>query len=280
MPSIPRFCHRMPAALIAGLAAAHAGAQSAPAGRAVMDPVPGVQVSYERLGSDDTAAPPGRFDGSIATPAGTLRTTVRAAPNDDRSFQRGDTSFDLSNGVLGGKLQLRGLETGGTAADWRAPLGQGFEAKTESERTPVRTEQGLQLQQVFDGGSAQALVSKSRASTGQGSRWDLELARVTGPSRWTAGVEAAERSYVSSTGGFEARTGLRLGTQWPLLPQSKMEVRYTRQIRWDTEEPVHSVMVGTRFQLPMRASLATAVEADTEARRKASLTLTVPLEAR
>jgi hypothetical protein len=39
-------------------------------------------------------------------------------------------------------------------------------------------------------------------------------------------------------------------------------------------------MLGTRLDLPRRASLATAVETDADARHKASVTLTVPLEPR
>lgn len=272
--------HRLPATLLVVLAAAHTSAQSGPPNRAVMQPAPGVQLSYERLGPEDSEAPPGRFEGSVATPAGTLRTTVRSLPNEERNFQRGDTSFELPKDPLGGQFQVRELEAGGAAAAWRAKLGPGLAARTEGERTPVRSAEALQLQQDLYGHRARALLSNSKTATAQGSRWDLEVAKITGLSRWSAGVESAEHSYVSSSGGLEARTGLRLGTQWPLSAKSRMEVRYTRQVRWEAEDPVSSVMVGTRFNLPLRASLATAVETDADAHHKASLTLTVPLEAR
>jgi hypothetical protein len=39
-------------------------------------------------------------------------------------------------------------------------------------------------------------------------------------------------------------------------------------------------MLGARFDLPRRLSLATGLETDSEDRRKASLTLTIPLEPR
>jgi hypothetical protein len=281
MSSLPPHLHRLPAVLLIALAAVHAVAHAGPSSRAEMQPAPGVQLSYERLGPEDSATAPGRIDSSVATPAGTLRTTVRALPNEERSFQRGDTSFELPNRVLGGQLQLRGPEAGGTAAAWRAPLWTGLTANTQAERTPMRSGQALQLRQELEGGhTAQALLSNSKTATAQGSRWDLEVAEVTGLSRWTAGFEAAESSYVSTSGAREARNGLRLGTQWPLSAQSRMEMRYTRQKHWYSQDPVSSVMVGTRFDLPLRASLATAVETDADSHHKASLTLTVPLEAR
>jgi len=59
-----------------------------------------------------------------------------------------------------------------------------------------------------------------------------------------------------------------------------MEARYTRQVRWDAQEPVSSVMLGTRFDLPRRLSLVTGLETDAGDRHKASLTLSVPLEPR
>jgi len=272
---------RIPAALLLMFAAAHADAQSAPPSRAVMVPAPGVQLSYERLGPGDDPEAPGRVDGSVATPAGTLRTTIRATPNEERSFERGDTSFELSKGILGGRVQFREPEAGGAVAAWRAKLGAGLAANTEAERTPVRSGHALQLQQDFDDGHiARALVSSSRTPTAQGSRWDVEVDRIDGLTRWSAGVQGAESSYVSASGAREARTGVRLGTQWVLLPQSRMELRYTRQMQWFASEPASSIMVGTRFDLPLRASLATAVETDTDAHHKASVTLTVPLEAR
>ncbi|HSV81594.1 MAG TPA: hypothetical protein VLK85_20565 [Ramlibacter sp.] len=273
--------YRVSAALIVALTAAHAGAQTVPSNRAVIEPVSGVQVSYERLGPDTSANPPGRFDGSVVTPAGTLRTTVRAVPAGDRHFQRGDTTFELPTPVFGGQLQVRELESGGTAAAWRARLDAGLTAETQCEWTSVRSGQALKLQQHFgEGNVAQARLSSSRTTTGQGSRWDFEVTQGTGFSRWSAGIAAAERSYVSASGGREARVGVRLGTQWLLFPHARMEARYTRQVRWDAEEPVSSVMLGTRFDLPWRLSLVTGLETDADDRHKASLTLSVPLEPR
>jgi hypothetical protein len=272
---------RVPAALFVGLALAHAAAQADPPSRAVMDPAPGVQVTYERLGPGDTPTPPGRFDGSVDTPAGTLRTTVRAVPNEEQRFQRGDTTFDLPARVLDGQLQVREREDGGLGAAWRAKLGAGLAADAQGERTPVRNGQALQLQQDFAGGhAARALVSSSKTATAQGLRWDLEVTHATSSARWSAGIDAAERSYVSASGGLEPRAGVRLGTQWLVAPHTRMEARYTRHVRWDTEEPSSSVMLGTRFDLPRRASLVTGVEMDTDSRHKASATLVVPLEER
>jgi hypothetical protein len=273
MRSLLSHPYRLSVVLIALLAVTHAGAQSVP-----LELVPGVKLSYERLGPDDATAP-GRVDGSVATPAGTLRTTVRALPSEERSFQRGDTTFEPSTRIFGGQVQLRELEAGGTGAAWSTRLGTGLAAKTEGERSSARSAEALQLQQELDGGHvARALLSSSRTATEQGSRWDLEVAKITGLSRWSAGIESAARSYVSASGGSEPRAGVRLGTQ--LLPQSWTELRYTRQARWDAEEPVSSVMLSTRFDLPRHASLATTVETDADARAKASLTLTVPLEPR
>lgn len=267
-------------ALVLALVAMHAGAQSALPSRAVMAPAPGIQIGYERLGAQDDPTPPGRFDGSVATPAGTLRTTVRTEPHEERRFQHGDTTFDLPSEVFGGQLQLRELEAGGTATSWSTQLGR-LKARTEDEWTPVRKSQQLQLQQALGGDSmARALVSSSRTDATQGSRWDLEVSRVTSAARWTAGVDAAERGYVSSSGGLEPRAGVRLGTEWRLVPRARLEARYTHQLRWDVEQPWSSLMVGTRFDLARHASLATGVETDSDAHHKASVRLTVPLEAR
>jgi hypothetical protein len=281
MPSLLPLLHRLPAALLVGLAAAHTAAQADPPNRAVMDPAPGVQLSYERQGPLDTPTPPGRFDGTIATPAGILRTTVRASPNEEQRFQRGDTTFELPSPVLDGQLQVREREAGGLGATWRARLGAGLAADAQSERTPIRSGEALQLQQQFtDGNAARAQVSSSRTAAAQGRRWDLEVTHATSSARWSAGIDASERSYVSSSGGLEPRAGVRLGTQWLVLPNTRMEARYTRHVRWDTEEPLSSVMLGTRFDLPRRASLVTGVEVDGESRHKASATLIVPLEER
>jgi len=275
------FRHRVLAALIVGLAAGHALAQTIPSGRAVMEPLSGVQVSYERSGSDMSASPPGRFDGSVVTPAGTLRTTVRAVTAGERHFQRGDTTYELPAPVFGGQVQVRELEAGGTAAAWRARLDAGLTAATLCEWTAIRSGQALQLQQDFgDGQLAQALLSNSRTAAAQGARWDVEVTQVTTLTRWSAGVDAAERSYVSASGGPEPRVGVRLGTQWLLFPHARVEARYTRQVRWDAEEPLQSVALGTRFELPWRLSLLTGVETDTADNHRASVTLTVPLQVR
>ena len=275
-----RWC-RVPAALWIGLAAAHADAQTAPSNRAVMDPLSGVQLSYERLGSESTASTPGRFDGSLATPVGTLRTTVHAAPVGERNFQRGDITFDWPAPVLGGQVQVRDLQAGGTAAAWRARLDTGLAAETQCEWTPVRSNQALQLKQNFeDGYMARALLSRSRTAAAQGSRWDVEIGQEMGRSSWNAGIDAADSSYVSAGGGPEPRVGVRLGTQWLLLPHSRIELRYTLQVRGDAEERASTLMLGTRFDLPLRVSLVTGVETDTNDRHKATLTLAVPLEIR
>lgn len=279
MPHPPPPRCRLPAVLFAGLAAAHVGAQTTE--RAVIEPAPGVQVSYQRFGPEGSASPPGRFDGSIVTPAGTLRTTLRAVPVGERHFQRGDVTFELPASIFGGQLQLRGLEAGGTAAVWRAQLDAGLAAETQCEWTSVRSGQVLKLQQHFgEGNAAQVLLSNSQTPTAQGARWDVEFGQITGLARWSAGIDAAERSYVSASGGGEPRVGVRLGTQWLLYPHTRLEARYTRQARWDVEEPVSTVMLGTRFDLPWRLSLATGLETDTQARHKASLSFSVPLEPR
>jgi hypothetical protein len=281
MSHLPHPRYRLSVALLVGLTVAHVGAQTMPSNRAVIEPAAGVEVSYERFGPDDSASPPGRFDGSVVTPAGTLRTMVRAVPAGERHFQRGDTTFELPNPVLGGQLQVRELEAGGTAAAWRARVDAGLTAETQYEWTPVRSGQALKLQQDFrEGNGAQALLSSSRTTAAQGSRWDFEFTHATGLSRWSAGIDAAESSYVSASGGREPRVGVRLGTQWLLFPHARMEARYTRQVRWYSEEPASSVMLGTRFDLPSRLSLVTGVETDAADRHKASLRLTVPLEPR
>lgn len=273
----PRY--RFSAVLFAALTAAHAGAQTSE--RAAIEPVPGIEVSYERFGSDVSASPPGRFDGSLATPAGTLRMMLHAVPVGVRHFQRGDATFELPSPVFGGHVQLRELEAGGAAAAWRAPLDAGFAAETETEWTHVRSAQALKLQQQFgEGNAAQALLSSSRTPAVHGARWDLEFTQASGLARWSAGMDAADRNYVSASGGREARIGVRLGTQWQLLPHTRMEARYTRQVRWDAEDPVSSVMLGTRFDLPWRLSLVTGLETDVDERHKASLRLTVPLQPR
>jgi hypothetical protein len=270
--------HEVSTALLVGLAAAHAGAQTISPGRAVMEPVAGVQVSYEHLGSEASASQPGRFEGAVATPAGTLRTTVRAVPAGEQHFQRGDTSFELPAPVFGGQLQVRELEAGGTAASWRARLDGGLTAETHCEWTAVRSGQALQLQQQFgDGQVARAVLSNSATPTAQGARWDIEFTQAGSLARWSAGIDAAERSYVSASGGLEPRVGVRLGTQWLLFPHARLEARYTHQVRWDAEDAVSSVVVGTRFELPWRLSLLTGLETDTADHHKASVTLTVPL---
>lgn len=280
MPDLLPPRYRVAAAVLAGLAADAAG-QAPGSERAVMEPLSGVQVSFERLGPDVCASPPGRFDGSVVTPAGTLRTTVRAVPTGEQPFQRGDTTFDLPTPVFGGQLQVRELAAGGTAAAWHARLDAGLTADTLGEWTPIRSGQVLRLRQHFrEGPVAQALLSSSRTPTAQGSRWDFELTQVIGHSRWSAGIDAAERSYVSASGASEPRVGVRLGTEWLLFPHARMEARYTRQVRWDVEGPVSSIMLGTRFDLPWRLSLVTGLETDADDGHRASLTLTVPLEPR
>ena len=115
MPDLLLPRRRVHAALLIGFAAAHAHAQTPVSNRALLEPLAGVQVSYERPGPDGSASPPGQFEGSLATPAGTLRTTVHAVPLAKQQFQRGDTSFEWATRVLGGQLQVRDLNAGGTA---------------------------------------------------------------------------------------------------------------------------------------------------------------------
>lgn len=269
---------RVPAAALIALAAAPAGAQTS---RAVLQPLAGVHVAYERLGPAGNASPPGRFEGSLATPFGTLRTTVHAVPSGDQRFQRGDTSFEWATEVLEGLAQLRDLQAGGTVAAWGGRLDAGLTARTECDWTRIRTGQSLQLKQDFgSGNAAQALLASSRTAAGQGTRWDLELTQESGPARWNAGFEAADPAYVSATGGQEARAGVRVGTQWRLLPFTRLEARYSVQLRGDAERPASWVTLGTRFDLPRRLSLVTSVETDAREFHKASLTLAAPLEFR
>ena len=281
MPDHLRPRCRVLAALAIGLAAAYANAQPPAANRAVMEPLSGVQVGYERLGPATSASPAGRFDGSLATPVGTLRTTVQAAPVGERQFERGDITLDWPTHVFGGQLQLRELQAGGAGAAWRGRLDAGLTAETRCNWMPERSGQALQLKQDFgDGQEARAILSRSRTPTAQGSRWDVEVIQEAGLARWMAGVDSAEQGYVSPAGGPEPRVGVRLGTQWRLFPFSRMELRYTFQVRGEAEERVSSVMVGTRFDLPLRVSLVTGLETDGNDRHKASLTLAVPLEIR
>ena len=266
----------LPATLFAALALAQAGAH---AQRAAIEPLKGVQVSYERQG--EAASPPGRFDGAITTPLGTVRTSVRTAPGNDRPFQRGDTSFELPTPFFNGQLQLRELESGGRAAAWRARLPDGLAMETHSEWTPVRSAQALHLQQRFgDGHLLRAQLSTSQTATAQGSRWDLELSQATRLVDWSAGIDGAEREYVSAWNWFEPRFGVRLAAQWLLFPHARMEARYSRHVRWDNEQASTWMKLGTRFDLPWRLSFVTAVETDVEQRPKASLTLSVPLHPR
>lgn len=275
---IPR-C-RVHAALLIGFAAAHAHAQTPVSNRAVLEPLAGVQVSYERLGPDGSASPPGQFDGFLSTPAGTLRTTIHAVPLAKQQFQRGDTSFEWATRVLGGQLQLRDLQAGGTAAAWRGRLDASHTAETEYEWTPVRSGQALRLNQNFgEGRVATVRLSSSRAAAGQGSRGEFEFVQDTGRSRWNAGIDAAEQGYVATAGGPESGVAGLLGAQWLLLPHTRLEARYKRKLRSDTEKPPSSVLLATRFDLPHRLSLVTSVETDAND-YKASLTLAVPLEIR
>lgn len=84
--------HRMPAAPFFGVVAVHAGENGA-SGRAVVEPLSGVHVVYERFGREADAGASGRFEASLVTPAGTLRSSVRAVAAGDRHFQRGDTAW-------------------------------------------------------------------------------------------------------------------------------------------------------------------------------------------
>lgn len=265
------------AAALTGLLAMGAGAEP----RAVMQPLPGLEIGYKHLAPQLETPAPGQFEGSVATPAGTLRTSVRVAPDGEYVMQPGDTSFDMpAPGVVPGQVQLRALQDGGTAAAWRAPLGYGTAAETRTEWKPDRTGQALRLRHDLGwGNAAQAQVSKSSTAWADGSRLDLELTQRAGPLRLMLGADAADRGYISPSGGAEPRAGLRLGTQWPLAEGVRMEARYTRKSQWDADDPASALMLGTQLALPGRARLATGVEVDTQANRKAQMTLTVPLEA-
>ena len=271
---------RVHAALLIGFAAAHAHAQTPLSNRAVLEPLAGVQVSYERPGPDGSASPPGQFEGSLATPAGTLRTTVHAVPLAIQQFQRGDMSFEWADRVLGGQLQVRDLKAGGTAAAWRGRLDASRTAETECEWTPLRSGQALRLDQNFgDGRAATARLSSSRTVAGQGSRGEFEIVQDTGRWRWNAGIDAAEQGYVAVSGGPESGVGGLVGAQWRILPHTRLEARYKWKLRNDAEKSPSSVMLATRFDLPRRLSLVTSVETDASD-HKASLTLAVPLEIR
>lgn len=279
MPHLLLIRCRLHAALFIGLAAANAHAQSVP-NRAVMEPLPGAHVSYERFGPEGSASPPGQFEGSVATPAGTFRTTVHAVPLAEQQFQRGDTSFELATPVFGGQVQLRELQAGGTVAAWRGRLGASRTAETESEWTPARSAQALKLNQDFgEGRVARALLSSSKTSAGQGSRGEFEFIQDMGRSRWNAGIDAAEQGYVGAGGGPEAGVGVRLGAQWLLLPHTRLEAGYKSRLRSDADRPASSVLLATRYELPRRLSLVTSVETDANI-HKASLTLAMPLEVR
>jgi hypothetical protein len=271
---------RVHAALLIGFAAAHAHAQTPVSNRAVLEPLAGVQVSYERPGPAGSASPPGQFEGSLATPAGTLRTTVHAVPLAIQQFQRGDMSFEWATRVLGGQLQVRDLKAGGTAAAWRGRLDASRTAETECEWTPLRSGQALRLDQNFgDGRAATARLSSSRTVAGQGSRGEFEIVQDTGRWRLNAGIDAAEQGYVAVAGGPESGVGGLMGAQWLLLPHTRFEARYKWKLRSDAEKPPSSVLLATRFDLPRRLSLVTSMETDASD-HKASLTLAVPLEIR
>lgn len=280
MPDLRLPRRRVHAALLIGYAAAHAHAQNPVSNRAMLEPLAGVQVSYERPGPDGIASPPGQFEGSLATPAGTLRTTVHAVPLAKQQFQRGDMSFEWATRVLGGQLKVRDLRAGGTAAAWRGRLDASRTAETECEWTPVRSGQALRLDQNFgDGRAATARLSSSRTAAGQGSRGEFEIVQDSGRWRWNAGIDAAEQGYVAVAGGPESGVGGLMGAQWLLLPHTRLEARYKWKIRSDAEKPPSSVLLATRFDLPHRLSLLTSVEMEASD-HKASLTLAVPLEIR
>lgn len=268
--------HALAAALV-GLLAVSAAAEP----RAVMQPAPGLEIGYQHLAPEVKMPAPGQFEGSLATPAGTLRTTVRVAPDGDYVMQPGDTSFEMpAPGVVPGQVQLRALQDGGTAASWRAPLWHGTAAETRSEWKPHRSGQAFRLRHDLGGGNtARAVVSQSSTADADGSRLDLELSQRAGPLRLTLGAETADRGYVASAGGTAPRAGLRLGTQWPVADGVRMEARFTHKSLWDTDDPASALMLGTQLALPGRARLATGLEVDTQANRKAQMTLTVPLEA-
>jgi hypothetical protein len=272
---------RVHAVLLIGFAAAHAHAQSAGPNRAVLEPLAGVQVGYERQGPEGSPSAPGQFDGSLATPAGTLRTTVHAVPLAKQQFQRGDISFEWPTRVLGGQLLVRELQAGGTAAAWRGRLDASRTAETECEWTPNRSAQALRLNQDLGGGSAAtARLSSSSTVAGQGSRGEFEIVEVAGRWRWNAGIGASEQGYVAAAGGPEPGVGGLVGAQWLLLPYTRLEARYKWKLGSDAEKPRSSVLLATRFDLPRRLSLVTSVETTEASDHKASLTLAMPLEIR
>jgi hypothetical protein len=277
---LPR--RRVHAALLIGFAAAHAHAQTQTpvSNRAVLEPLAGVQVRYESPGPDGSASSPGQFESSLATPAGTLRTTVHAVPLAKQQFQRGDMSFEWADRVLDGKLQVRDLKTGGAAAAWRGRLDASRTAETECEWSPVRSGQSLRLDQnLGDGRAATARLSSSSTVAGQGSRGEFEIVQDSGRWRLNAGIDAAEQGYVAAAGGPESGVGGLMGAQWLLLPHTRLEARYKWKLRSDAEKPPSSVLLATRFDLPHRLSLVTSVET-AASDHKASLTLAVPLEIR
>jgi hypothetical protein len=279
-PDLLHFRCRVHAALLIGFAAAHAHAQGPVPNRAVLEPLAGVQLSYERQGAHDNASPPGQFEGFLVTPAGTLRTTVHAVPFARQPFQRGDTSFEWATRVLGGQLQVRDLQAGGTAASWRGSLEASLTAETHYEWTAARSSQAVRLNQDFGEGSvATALLSNSRTAAGQGARGEFAFVHDAGRWRWNAGIDAAEHGYAAAAGGPESAVAGLLGTQWLVLPHTRLEARYNWKRRIDTEKPLSSVLLATRFDLPHRLSLVTSVETDASD-FKASLTIAVPLEIR
>ena len=270
---------RVSAALCFGLATVHADAQTPPSRRAVMEPLAGVQVSYEPLGPEGSEHRPGRFDGTLPMPFGTLRTTVHAVPVSTQSFQRGDISFEWPTRIFGGQLQLQDLQAGGKAAAWRSRPDGGFTAESQCEWTAVRDAQSLRIKQDLQHGqAAQALLSSSRTANSRGSRLEFGFVHESGPSRWDAGIDAAEPGYVTASGGAAPPVGVRLGAQWALFPHARLEARYTRQVHGGAEDAA-SVMLGTRFVLPGRASLVAGLQTDASD-HKATLTLAMPLEIR
>jgi hypothetical protein len=271
---------RVHAALLIGCAAAHAHAQTAVPSRAVLEPLAGVQVSYERQGAGSSAGSPGKFDSSLATPAGTLRTTVHAMPLAKQQFQRGDISFEWPTRVLGGQLLVRDLQAGGTAAGWRGRLDASRTAETECEWTPNRTGQALRLDQSLNDGRATARLSSSSTVAGHGSRGEFEILQDIGRWRWNAGIDAADQGYVAAAGGPESGVGGLMGAQVVILPHTRLEARYKWKLGSDAEKPRSSVLLGTRFDLPRRLSLVTSVETTDASDHKAWLTLAVPLEIR
>lgn len=269
-------CRVVVAALFVGLAAAQAGAQAPHGGRAVFEPLAGVQVGYERFGADAGAS--GRIDGAVASPVGTLRTSLHVVPGRGRQIQPADFSYELPAAVFGGHLQVRELGAGGRGASWGGQLLPGFNAEAHWERTPVRSAGALRMRQVIgDGDVVQAVLSTARTAWDAGSRCELELAQATRGVRWSAGLDAAERGYVSAWGGPEARYGVHMGAQWLLFPHAWMEAKFSHHVRWDTEQAASRAMLGSRFELPRLFTLVAALELDTDQEPRAKLSLSVPL---